>query len=341
MTTIKSCDPYICFVKTHFPVINSLRGFSAVGICLYHYICCTTGYIAPGILFDSFYLLSHNVQIFFIISGMVVPISLITAQYHYQQFWTFIWKRSLRIEPPYLISMIIGMIYLFVRNFIPSSTPVDLFPTVKEIILHIGYLIPFVEGSRWINPGYWSLAIEFQYYISLALIFPLALSAKTWHRWIFYLILLSLPFLYPQRHCFTGWGSYFLLGIVYILFYFKRIKFNEYLIISIIASVVTLIHRNVWDLSIAWGTITLVYFFQDWENKLTQFFGNISYSFYLLHSVVGGSIINFLSHRFTESWEKPLVIAIGFLASTIASHLYFQWIEKPSMSLSKSIKYKK
>ena len=341
MTTIKSCDPYICFVKTHFPVINSLRGFSAVGICLYHYICCTTGYIAPGILFDSFYLLSHNVQIFFIISGMVVPISLITAQYHYQQFWTFIWKRSLRIEPPYLISMIIGMIYLFVRNFIPSSTPVDLFPTVKEIILHIGYLIPFFEGSRWINPGYWSLAIEFQYYISLALIFPLALSAKTWHRWIFYLILLSLPFLYPQRHCFTGWGSYFLLGIVYILFYFKRIKFNEYLIISIIASVVTLIHRNVWDLSIAWGTITLVYFFQDWENKLTQFFGNISYSFYLLHSVVGGSIINFLSHRFTESWEKPLVIAVGFLASTIASHLYFQWIEKPSMSLSKSIKYKK
>ena len=327
-------------MKTNFPIIHSLRGMTAIGICLYHYICCTTGYISPGILFSSFYLLAHTVQIFFIISGMVIPISMILAGYQYQHFWKFLWKRSLRIEPPYLVSMLIGMIYLFVRNFIPGSNPVNLFPTGKEILLHIGYLIPFFEDTRWINAGYWTLAIEFQYYISLALIFPLALSEKLSIRSIFYLILLSLPFLYNSGHCFTGWGSYFLLGLVYILLYFKRISLWEYIIVSVMASVVTLMQRDLWDLSIAWGTITLVYFFQDWENKFTQYFGNLSYSFYLLHSVIGGSIINFLSHRFTASWEKPLVILIGFLASTIASHFYFQWIEKPSMSWSKKVKYK-
>jgi peptidoglycan/LPS O-acetylase OafA/YrhL len=271
---------------------------------------------------------------------MVIPISMILAGYQYRHFFTFLWKRSLRIEPPYLVSMIIGMIYLYVRNFVPSSTPVDLFPTWKEILLHVGYLIPFVEGSRWINAGYWTLAIEFQYYISLALIFPLALSKENVQRYLFYIILLAMPFLYNNGHCFTGWGSYFLLGLVYILLYFKRIPLYEYIVVSIIASVVTLLQRDLWDLSIAWGTIALVYFFQDWENKFTRYFGNLSYSFYLLHSVIGGSIINFLSHRYTETWEKPLVILFGFLASTIASHFYFEWIEKPSMSWSKSIKYR-
>jgi peptidoglycan/LPS O-acetylase OafA/YrhL len=149
---------------------------------------------------------------------MVIPISMILAQYQYRHFLTFLWKRSLRIEPPYLVSMLIGMVYLYVRNFIPSSTPVDLFPTWNEILLHVGYLIPFFEDARWINAGYWTLAIEFQYYISLAIIFPLALSTQTWKRIVFYCILLALPFVYNSGHCFTGWGSYFLLGLVYILF---------------------------------------------------------------------------------------------------------------------------
>ncbi len=328
-------------MKTNFPIIHSLRGLTAIGICLYHYICCTVGYIEGGVIFDSVHLLSNTVQIFFIISGMVIPISMIIGNYQYKHFFTFLWKRTLRIEPPYIVSMVVGMLYLWVRNFVPGSAPVDLFPTGKEILLHLGYLIPFFENQRWINPGYWTLAIEFQYYLSLALIFPLAMSSRWVLRFVFYSILLAIPFLYNNNDCFTGWGAYFLLGLIYILFYFKRVALTEYILISVLASIATLMHHHWAILAIAWGTILLVYFFQDWENKFTHFFGNISYSFYLLHSVVGASIINFLSHRFTIWWEKPIVIAIGFLASTVAAHFYFQWIEKPSMGWSKKIKYNK
>lgn len=326
-------------MKTNFPIIHSLRGLTAIGICLYHYICCTAGYINGGIIFDAVHMLSNTVQIFFIISGMVIPISMIIGNYQYKHFFTFLWKRTLRIEPPYIVSMVVGMLYLWVRNFVPGSAPVNLFPTWQEILLHLGYLIPFFENMRWINPGYWTLAIEFQYYLVLALIFPLVMSDKRMLRVVFYLILLGMPFLYTNNDCFTGWGAYFLLGLIYILHYFKRVPLAEYILVSIAASAATLAHHHWLILAIAWGTIILVYFFQDWENKFTHFFGNISYSFYLLHSVVGASIINFLSHRFTIWWEKPLVIAIGFLASTIAAHFYFQWIEKPSMGWSKKIKY--
>ena len=326
-------------MKTNFPIIHSLRGLTAIGICLYHYICCTVGYINGGIIFDAVHMLSNTVQIFFIISGMVIPISMIIGNYQYKHFFTFLWKRTLRIEPPYIVSMVVGMVYLWVRNFVPGSAPVDLFPTWQEVLLHLGYLIPFFENMRWINPGYWTLAIEFQYYLILALIFPLAMSSQLLFRGLFYFILLAMPFAYTDNDCFTGWGAYFLLGLIYILHYFKRVSLAEFVTVSIAASAITLVHHHWVILAIAWGTILLVYFFQDWENKFTHFFGNISYSFYLLHSVVGASIINFLSHRFTIWWEKPLVIAIGFLASTIAAHYYFQWIEKPSMGWSKKIKY--
>jgi peptidoglycan/LPS O-acetylase OafA/YrhL len=313
---------------------------TAVGICLYHYVCCTTGYINPGFVFDAFYLLSHTVQIFFIISGMVIPISMIVSNYTLKNFLTFLWKRTLRIEPPYLISIIIGSMYLFVRNFVPGSAQIDLFPTMKEIILHLGYLIPFFEDARWINGGYWTLAIEFQFYFVMAIIFPLALSRHLMVRSLFYSCLIAFTIFFPNNEMFSGWASYFLLGLLYILLYFKKINIVEYVIVSIIASIVTLQFRAVHDLMIAWGTIGIVRVAQDWENQFTKFFGDRSYSFYLLHSIIGAPIINFLSHRLLENWQKPLVILLGFVASTAAAHYFFIIIEKPSIKWSKNIKYK-
>lgn len=327
-------------MKTNFPIIHSLRGMTAVGICLYHYVCCTTGYINPGIVFDSFYLLAHTVQIFFIISGMVIPISMIVSNYTIKNFFTFLWKRSLRIEPPYLLSIVIGCMYLFARNFVPGSAPVDLFPTWKEIILHLGYLIPFFEHTRWINGGFWTLAIEFQFYLVMAIVFPLALSQKILQRIFFYAILIAFTLIWPNNDMFSGWASYFLLGLSYILLYFKKINLIEYLIVSAVASLVTLYFRSIPDLLIAWGTIAIVRFAQDWENSFTKFYGDRSYSFYLLHSIIGAPIINFLSHRLMDFWHKPLVILLGFLMSTLAAHIFFNIIEKPSMKWSKNIKYK-
>lgn len=160
-------------MKTELPIIHTLRGFSVMGICLYHYVCCTTGYVGPGIVFDTFALLALNVQIFFVISAMVIPISMINAQYRIQDFFTFVYKRALRIEPPYLISLLIAAAYLNLRNYIPGSASVDLAPGWDELLMHIGYLVPFFEDARWINPVYWSSFVEFQYYILLGLLFPL------------------------------------------------------------------------------------------------------------------------------------------------------------------------
>lgn len=326
-------------MKTELPIIHTLRGFSAVGICLYHYVCCTTGYVGPGIVFDTFALLALNVQIFFVISAMVIPISMLQAQYKISDFFTFVYKRALRIEPPYLISLLIAAAYLNLRNFIPGSAEVNLAPSWSELLMHIGYLVPFFEDARWINPVYWSLSVEFQYYILLGLLFPLAMHSKAWLRIAFYFLLLTGPFLTFQSSFFTSWSSLFLLGILYILHYLKKIKPIEFWIFLGCASAITYVKVGPNDLLVGLLALAVIHFFRDFDFKIGRYFGDRSFSIYLLHTITGAPIINFLSHRYTETWQKPLVLGLGFLVCLICSHYFHRWVEMPSLRLSKKIKY--
>ncbi len=326
-------------MKTELPIIHTLRGYSAVGICLYHYVCCTTGYVGPGIIFDTFALLALNVQIFFVISAMVIPISMLQAQYKINDFFTFVYKRAMRIEPPYLVSILIATAYLNLRNFIPGSADVNLAPSWSELLMHVGYVVPFFDDSRWINPVYWSLSVEFQYYILLGILFPLAIHSKMILRVIFYLLLLAGPFLTFQSSFFSTWSSLFLIGILYILQHLKRIHFIEFWVVLIAASAVTYWKVGPNDLLVGLLALVVIHFFRDFDFKIGRYFGDRSFSIYLLHSITGAPIINFLSHRFQENWQKPLVIILGFAVCLICSHYFHRWVEMPSLRLSKKINY--
>ena len=76
-----------------------------------------------------------------------------------------------------------------------------------------------------------------------------------------------------------------------------------------------------------------------WDKTL-NFFGNISYSLYLLHPLVGVATINVLSHTFFLSWQKPFVILIGLLAALVSSYITYISIEKRPQLLSKRLTYK-
>ncbi len=320
-------------------VINSLRGLAALSVCLYHFVCTTTGYIQNQTLLDVFHYGSKGVQVFFIISGIVIPLSMIKLNYKCFNIFKFMLKRFIRIEPPYLAAVILGILYLYVRNFIPSSAQIDLFPSLKDIFLHLGYLIPFFEDTKWINPVFWTLSVEFQYYLFLAITFPLVLSKQQIFRYLFYVILLVMPFTinYGQAF-FTYWSAYFLMGILYILFKTKTIAFIEFVVTIILASIVVIFNQNWIDLLIALLTLCVIYFFRDFTNKLGEFLGKISYSLYLTHSIVGSAFVNFMSHRFTEPYQKFLVILTGVLITIVFSYVFWRLIEKPSHNYAKRIK---
>jgi peptidoglycan/LPS O-acetylase OafA/YrhL len=326
-------------MKTELPIIHTLRGFSAMGICLYHYVCCTTGYIQSEWALTTFGMLALNVQIFFIVSAMVIPISMINAGYHIHHFFTFVIKRAARIEPPYLISLVLACAYLNLRNIIPGSAQIDLAPSWSDFLLHIGYLVPFVENTKWMNPVYWSLSVEFQYYLCLGLLFPLAIHRQLIFRILFYAALLLGPWLTDAASFFSSWSSLFLMGILYILLFLKRIDRIEFWIFFVLACAVTYGKVGHFDLLVGLMALTLIHFFRDFDANWGRYFGDRSFSIYLLHSITGAPIINFLSHRFQEGWQKPLVISFGILICLVCSHYFHRWVEMPSLRLSKKINY--
>jgi peptidoglycan/LPS O-acetylase OafA/YrhL len=345
--TIQVKDP----IKSHITIVDTFRGLASLMVVIFHYVC-TTDYFTNDFLLQSFEWGRKGVQIFFIISGIVIPISLLKSNYKPSKFFKFLWKRVLRIEPPYIVALALVIFYLYIRNFIPGATQVFEDFSFKRIALHIGYLIPFFREYGWFNDVFWTLAIEFQYYLYLALIFPLVIQRKLAYRITFYLLLIVPSFIYVDKlwvEFFPFWSPYFLIGIAYALFFMNEIKRKEWLIITGIAGICVLYQNGIvgeangiksngyFDVFIALGVVCITYFYADYKNKYTQFLGKISYSLYVIHYFTGGPIVNFLSHKFTLWYQKPFVVLIGIAVSIACSYILYLLVERPSQNMSKKI----
>ena len=326
-------------IDTQIPIIQGLRGFCALGICLYHFVSCTTDYIQTPWIINTFNLLSLNVEIFFVISSIVIPLSMIQNEYKYTHFGIFLKKRLIRVEFPFIASIFVAILYLNIRNFIPSSNPIDLSPSFLDTFLHFGYLIPFFENHNWINPVYWSLSVEFQYYLYIAITFPLALSSKPINRFIFYAVYILPIYFISNHNMFFSWSPFFLFGISYVLWKLKKINSYEAATIFTITSIVVFMEINAIHVVIAFLSISLIHFCAKYSNRWFNNLGNLSFSIYLLHSVTGAPLINLLSHYLKEPWQKFGVIISGVVFTLIAARLFYSIVELPSQMWSKKIKY--
>lgn len=323
----------------HIPVINSLRGLAALSVCLYHFVCTTTNYILDENILDIFHFGKKGVQVFFIISGIVIPLSMLKVNYNFKLLPKFILKRFTRIEPPYIGVVLLGIVYLVARNFVPSATQIDLTPSFRDVALHLGYLIPFVEDAKWINPVFWTLSVEFQYYLFLAILFPLVLSGVKYLRFVFYFLVMLIPVFFGYGQAFfTHWSAYFALGIFYVLFITKRVSLLEFIITIALASIVVYTMQGLVDLCIGLSTLAIIHFFRAFTNKVGEFLGKVSYSVYLLHSIVGAGFINYMSHIYRAPYQKVLVILGGVVITILASYIYWKLIERPSQKLGNNIK---
>ena len=322
----------------HFPIINALRGIAALSVCLFHYICTVTGFINNHFVLDIFQYGRYGVQMFFVISGIVIPLSLINNNYSVKKFPRFFLKRLIRLEPPYLVAIVLGILYSVVRNFVPGTNQVDITPSLKEVFLHLGYLIPFFDGARWISPVFWTLAIEFQYYIFLGIAFPLIASQKLYIRSIAYLIFLFSALFSINRIFLFVHLPIFLLGINVCLYLLKKISFYEFLIIYILSCIMILFYHTMIDLIAANITVLSVLFIRNYQDRITSFLGKISYSIYIIHPIFGTAFINYTSHIVHDPWQKLLVIITGVTITIFSSYVIYKVIEEPSKKLSSKIK---
>jgi hypothetical protein len=312
--------------------LDWLRGIASLMVCVFHvkkYIWWTFNPNWITKAFEQGYL---GVYIFFIVSGFVIPYSMYVKNYQLKSFWKYIAKRTVRIEPPYVLFIILLLIWNYwLFHFRGSGT--EILYDVKQFILNITYLAPFF-GVKWIIVIFWTLAVEFQFYILTGLTYNLLLkSAQV--RYAIMITLIGIGMLIPEKY-FTVLNYYvfFALGFQTFLFVVKKIDIKEYLISALVG--ILFIYFLVLDIAAIAALFTLLgIFFFNVKTKVSEFFGKISYSLYLTHGLAGGAVGLFTIKMFTPEIRFTLAIVI----SIAFAYLYFLIVERVFLKISKRIKY--
>ena len=326
--------------NNNIPILDSLRAFAALSVCLFHFVCTTTGYINTEWILNAFSIGKYGVQLFFVISGFVIPWAMFNAGFTFSHFFKFLLKRLARLEPPYIFSIVIALTILFLREKLLGSQNNHMEVSYKQIILHFGYLIPFFEGYKWLNQVYWTLAIEFQYYFFIAILFIPLTRANLFYRIIIYSAIIALSFIGNDKFL-PYWLPIFLLGVILFLYKSKLIIQKEFYSVTALILIFCIYKYPFVSVLYAMIPIFFVLYFSDLKIKGLNFLGKMSYSIYLIHPLIGASFINILSHSVNSFIGKIFVILGGILITLISSYLMYLIIEKPSKKLSSSINYKK
>lgn len=85
--------------------IDILRGVASLAVCWFH-LTNTYGHDSIARIYGQLGWL--GVEVFFVLSGFIIPYAMFNVGYTFADGWkTFISKRLLRIEPPYLMSILL------------------------------------------------------------------------------------------------------------------------------------------------------------------------------------------------------------------------------------------
>ncbi|HVS95275.1 MAG TPA: acyltransferase [Puia sp.] len=317
-------------------IVTILRGLAATSVFLFHLVCVTHGYI-PGDTVHAFFSYGRfGVQFFFVISGFVIPYSMMRANYRTPDFFRFLLKRVVRIEPPYMLILVLTVAFLWLRSRTVAGDP---FPvTWQQVALHVGYLIPF-SGYDWLSIVFWTLAIEFQFYLFFSLAFRAFTGPGVW-RWLISALLIAIHWIHPLDTQFLYWSPIFLMGIYLALGKMKKIASSEmFAALGILAVVGFLKFGPVVDL-FALTSVAAIYFEPVIRSRVLDFLGNISYSLYLSHTLIAFAVIN-IGIRYTRSpYQRVFFVALAVTATLLFSWLLYLFVERPAKKWASAIKYK-
>lgn len=313
--------------------IENLRGIAALMVML-----CHIGSLNHHLNLSFTINLQLGVQLFFAISGFIIPYSMYKLNYKISNFGKFMVRRMFRIEPPYLISILLTLF------FFHWLTPNNIHFTWVDILLHIGYLIPFFLSAQWISHVYWTLAIEYQFYLIMGLIFPLLILYNKYVSVVLCFLLLFFTYIqFPMlkdSEMIYHHLHHFSIGIFTFLFVIKRINKKDYILGLILYFIlgklmISYTHATISILS------SLSILFLTKKNYFGTFFGSISYSLYITHSITLFIIAE--SMKFIFSLTVPAInilalILVSFLCIGVA-YLFYLLFELPFLRISKKIKY--
>jgi peptidoglycan/LPS O-acetylase OafA/YrhL len=285
----------------------------------------------------------YGVDVFFVISGFIVPYAMARAGYTLGVWPRFIARRLIRLEPPYLVSIaaviVIGLAASLTPWFKGQAPQYD--PLL--IAAHVGYFNAFL-GTPWLNPVYWSLAIEFQYYLLIGLLLPALLVGSQMTRLAIVALLVATPSILPVG----GWFVAFYLpvfsaGILTFLLAQRLISTGSYwAALAVLFAYMALRSDSAAGLTttaVTIATAIIIVCVRLPHIRVFAWLGAISYSLYLLHAPVGAKVTNIIARFGISQSLEVIAILLSLTSSLAAAYVLYILVERPSQDAAKMIPY--
>lgn len=333
MTSASSAQP-----TRRLAEVDALRGVAALAVVLFHYTTRFTELFAPSAT-PSFSVPygHHGVNLFFIISGFVIFMTLDRTR----RGMDFVVSRFSRLFPAYWAA--VGITFAVTSIFgLPGKEVTGLQAVANLSMIHGIFGVSHVDGV------YWTLEVELLFYAGMFALFCRGQLHRVY--WAMAVLLFMRMAYYVALH---GWGidfpwtlyrltilkfvPWFALGIFVYQTAVSRSRVGDRAarVIALLALVCLLIVDG-WVLAaLALALVGLVWAAASgrltWlDNPVLGFFGTISYTLYLVHENVGWVVQRKV---LAEGGSVDASIGVALGVAVLLATLLTYAVEKPAMHL--------
>ncbi len=320
--------------KGRLAIVEALRGAAAITVACYHFAGPLDSSVARVIGSIGWL----GVDVFFVISGLVIPLSLAGTGYRLAQFPAFLLRRLVRLEPPYLASIALTILLWHLSTVLPGLAGWWPDYTWPQVGFHLFYLIPLTPYD-WLSPPYWSLAYELVFYIVVGLLFSTVAARRSELTALVIAITAAIAAACQARFAldalFTARVLEFGVGLLLMRLMVdgpERRLVNTTLLAACIVAAALL---GGWALGLTVGATAFVIFALRHAalGRWATVIGGCSYSLYLTHTSIGGPIVTL-----TKGWAGGVAPIALALAVAFAFAMVFAWaIERPSRRLARRL----
>ncbi|MBT2736726.1 acyltransferase [Bacillus sp. ISL-7] len=345
--------------------LDYLRGLMALSVMIYHYtVWQDINLVYP--IGDLFFKLGiYAVSCFYVLSGISLALVYSNKDVNMSFIQDFIKKRFYRIAPLFYMAttLTITLKLLVIYCF---GQWVE-FPTAKEILLNYTFLFSWFSPGGYIAAGTWSIGNELVFYslfpimiflfhkgknylnaffgitIVLTLIFSFIIldrSVNLENQWNFYINPLNQLYFfvggvvigaYTKFH--NGINKKYLTSYIIslsLIFIFLPIGGSDQIFVA------TGFEKFVLSLCILGLCSAIAYWRNTKEskvNKVLKYFGDISYSLYLLHPIVN-TILKAVFNQIQLN-DTTVILVTWVFFTLISSSISYYLIEKPFTNMAR------